>query len=185
MDPKSPEQEPIAADQDVEQAAPQRISEEPVVYIEWIAPAYRQTEKSKGWYAIMGLIILVFVLYGLFFSDSSGWIVSITFLILAAVFYMGELKTAPSLNMKIMANGVKSGNKFYAYQQIKSFWVLNEANARYLHITLKKGTPRHISIVIPDDMNMTELRDILILHIPEEEGREESFSEQLIRNLGL
>jgi hypothetical protein len=185
MDPNSPEQEPISAAQDVEQGVTQRKSDEPIVYIEWIAPAYRQTEKSKGWYALMALIILVFVFYGLFFSDSTGWIVSITFLILAGVFYMGELKSAPSLNMKVMENGVKSGERFYSYSQIKSFWILNEENSRHLHLTLKKGTPRHIAIVVPDDMNMTELRDILLLHIPEEEDREESFSEQLIRNLGL
>jgi hypothetical protein len=183
MDQKSPEQEvPVSAPDGEQQAPPQA---EPTVYMEWIAPAYRQTEKSKGWYALMALIILVFVVYGLFFSDSSGWIVSITFLILAAVFYMGELKSAPSLNMKVMGNGVKTGSKFYSYQQIKSFWILNEENSRHLHLSLKKGTPRHISIVIPDDMDMAELREILIIHIPEDEDREESFSEQLIRNLGL
>lgn len=168
-----------------EEQIPTLNQTEPSVYIEWIAPAYRQTEKSKGWYILMGLIILVFVFYGLFFTDSTGWIVSITFLILAGVFYMGELKEAPSLRMKIMENGVKSGNKFYTYQQIKSFWILNEENSRHLHLTLKSGTPRHISIVVPNDMNMTELREVLLLHLSEEEEREESFSEQLIRNLGL
>lgn len=98
---------------------------------------------------------------------------------------MGELKAAPSLNVKVMANGVKWGNRFYAYPQLKSFWILNEENSRHLHLTLKKGTPRHISIVVPDDMDMTTLREVLLVHMPEEEDREESFSEQLIRNLGL
>lgn len=133
----------------------------------------------------MALMILLFVLYGLFFSDSTGWIVSITFLILAGVFYLGELKPAPQLRNKIMQNGVKWGNRFFRFQEIKSFWILNEENARYLHLTLQKGTMKNINIVLPEDMDMNLLREVLLVHVPEEEGREESFSEQLIRNLGL
>jgi len=155
----------------------------PQIYLEWITPAYRQTEKSKGWYLVMGLIVLTFVLYGMLSGDASGWIVSITFLILAAVYYLGELKAVPALKVEVSQLGVKYGSRFYRYDQLKSFWILNEDNARYIHLLIRKGGS--MNIIVPEETNIAQLREYLLLQIPEEEGREETFSEQLIRNLGL
>lgn len=155
----------------------------PRVYLEWITPAYRQTEKSKGWYIVMGLIVLLFVIYGMFSGDSYGWIVSITFLVLAGVYYLSELKAVPAVKVEISQMGVKYGARFFPYNQLKSFWILNEDNARYLHLILTKGGS--IDIIVPAETNIAQLREYLLLQIPEEEGKEESFSDHLIRNLGL
>jgi hypothetical protein len=158
---------------------------QPKVHMQWITPAYRQTEKSKGWYLIMGLIVLIFVIYGMFSGDSSGWIVSITFLVLAATYYLTEMKPAPAVKVQISQLGVTFGPRFIPYNQMKSFWLLNEQNARHLNLTLLKGASRNLSIIVPEEVNMARLREYLLRQIPEEEGREESFTDQLIRNLGL
>lgn len=158
---------------------------QPKVHMQWITSAYRQTEKSKAWYLLMGLIVLVFVLYGMFAGDSSGWIVSITFLVLAGTYYLSELKPAPAVKIQVSQLGITFGARFIPYNKMRSFWLLNEQNARYLNLTLLKGASRNVSIIVPEEVNMARLREYLLTQIPEEEGREESFTDQLIRNLGL
>lgn len=171
--------------QDTERAQTEQESfTEPKILMEWITTAYRQTEKSKAWYIGMGLIVLIFVIYGLF-SDAYGWIVSVTFLILAGTYYLTELRRVPTVKVTISDHGIRFGARFFPYNQIKSFWILNEEGVRNLHLSTFKGTVKEVSIILAEDVNIAKLRDYLLLQIPEEEGKKENFSDQLIRNLGL
>jgi hypothetical protein len=155
---------------------------DPRIFMEWLTLAYRQTEKSKGWYGFMGLIILLFIAYDLM---TGGWIVSVTFLILAGVYYLSESKRAPVVKVTISDHGIRFGAQYFQYDQLKSFWILNDPEARTLHLTAYKGVNRQISIMIPEDINIVKLREYLLLELSEEQGKKESFSDQLIRNLGL
>ena len=47
-------------------------------FIQWIAPAFRHARRPLSWYLIMGGIILVFILYGLY---TQSYLTSITFII--------------------------------------------------------------------------------------------------------
>jgi len=158
---------------------------DPNVLFEWIVPSYPQSEKSLGWYISMGVFVMVFVIYGLFFSDEYGWIISVTFLILAGVYYLSEMKPAPLVKVSVSDLGIRFGALFYAYDQIRSFWIINTEEVRKLHLNTYKGVSREVDILVPEDIRMSMLRDFLRTHIREEEGRKERFSDQLIRNLGL
>lgn len=157
---------------------------EPIVYMQWVTTAYRQTEKGKAWYAIMGLVVMVFVIYGLL-SDAYGWIVSLTFLLLAGVYYMTELKRAPVVQVSISDHGVRFGSRYFPYGQLKSFWIISDEGIRNLHLSTYKGAQREVSIMLAENINIAKLRDFLLAQIPEEEGKKESFSDHLIRNIGL
>ncbi|MGE3278594.1 MAG: hypothetical protein AB7J40_02210 [Candidatus Altimarinota bacterium] len=154
----------------------------PKTFMEWLTPAYRQTEKSKAWYAVMGLVVLLFVFYDLM---TGGWIVSVTFLLLSGVYYLNEAKPAPTLQVAVSDYGIRFGAQYFSYDQIKSFWILNDPEIRTLYLKTYKGVDRQITIMIPEDVNIAKLREYLQLQITEEQGKKESFSDQLIRNLGL
>ena len=157
-------------------------SSQPQVFMEWLTPAYRQTEKSKAWYVVMGLALLLFVIYDLM---SGGWVVSVTFLILAGVYYLNEAKPVPIVQVKVSDHGVRFGAQYFSYDQLKSFWILNNPEVRTLYVSTYKGVDRQIAIMLPEDLNIAKLREYLQLQITEEQGKKESFSDQLIRNLGL
>jgi len=157
---------------------------EPEVIMEWITTAYRQTEKSKAWYAMMGVLVLIFVIYGLF-SDSYGWIVSITFLLLAGVYYLTEMKPVPTVKVTVSDHGIRFGGRYFTFNEIKSFWIITDEGVRNLHLSFYKGAQREVVIMIAPTANVAKLRDYLLQQIPEEEGKKDRFSDQLIRNLGL
>lgn len=151
------------------------------IFAEWqITPVAYQ--KSKGWYAFMALIVLLFVLYDLW---TGGWIMSVTFLLMAGVYYLYELKPAPRLQVLISDHGISFGGKFYSYAEIKSFWLIQDDGVRSLHVKTLKGIQRELAMDLPFGLSIPKLRDYLLLNIPEEAGKRESFSDQLIRNLGL
>ncbi|MDP2690934.1 MAG: hypothetical protein U1C97_00475 [Candidatus Gracilibacteria bacterium] len=154
-------------------------------FIAWTTLAYRQTEKPLSWYLLMGVVVVLFVLYGFFSTDPYGWVVSITFLIMAGVYYLSELKRAPAVRIIVSERGIRFGGRFFPYNDIKSFWILNLGDEHKLHISLYKGTQREIDMMIAADINLTRLRSLLLLHLAEEEGKKESFSDQIIRNLGM
>ena len=156
----------------------------PRIFMQWATLAYPQREKSKAWYVFMGLIVLAFVIYGLF-ADEYSWIVSVTFLILAGVYYLSDMKTSPAILISISDHGIRFGSRYFPYSQIKSFWIITEDDIRNLHISLYKGVNREISIMIDENINIAKLREYLQLQIPEEEGKKMSFSDHIIRNFGL
>jgi hypothetical protein len=150
--------------------------------MQWVTTAYRKTEKSMAWYVVMSLILLLFIAYDLF---TGGYIVSITFLILAGVYYMSEMKPVPMVEVVINELGIRFGRKFFHYDEIDSFWLLNEENARHLKLKLHQGAERRFDIIISDEINLAKLREYLRMHISEEQGKKEAFSDQVIRNLGF
>jgi hypothetical protein len=174
------QQESSQAEQNPEKI--RNTSGDPVVFVEWLTPAYRQTEKSKAWYAIMGIVLFLFILYDLM---TGGWVVSITFLILAGVYYMSESKRAPVVKVTISDHGIRFGAQYFQYDQLKSFWILSLPEEKILYLTTYKGVNRQIAILMPEEVNIAKLREYLQLQATEEQGKKESFSDQLIRNLGL
>lgn len=155
--------------------------QEAKIFAQWqVTPSAYQ--KSKAWYVFMALIVLLFVFYDLF---TGGWIMSVTFLLMAGVYYFLELKPSSVLRATVSDHGVSFGGKFYSYSEIKSFWLIQDNGLRSLHLKTLKGIQREIAIDVPQDLSMAKLRDYLLLNLPEEPGKKDSFSDQLIRNLGL
>jgi len=153
------------------------------IFMEWVTPAYPMFEKSWGWYFLMMVIVLGFVAYDVW---TGGWIVSVTFLLMAAVYFISQLKPTPTLvKVQITDHGVRFGQRFYEYSQLKSFYLILDEDYKVLYLSVLKGLERRISILITEEVNTAILREYLLLQIREEVGKKESFSDQLIRNLGL
>jgi hypothetical protein len=149
---------------------------------EWQARAYPSYQKSKAWYAFMMFLILMLVLYDLW---TGGWIMSLTFLLLAGVYYFFELKPSPMFFVVVNDEGITFGKKPYLYQDLESFWMLQVEGLRSLVLKLRKGVPREVSIPIPLEMDLPKLRSYLLLHLTEETGKKEAFTDQVIRHFGL
>lgn len=152
----------------------------PKIFLEWQSCAYRSLQKSHAWYLWMGGILLLFIAYDLY---SGGWVVSLTMLLLAGVYYLLESRPVPVLIVQITEDGVQYGRQFFPWDGLRSFWMLRESKT--IHFKTQKGVLKEFSIFVPEELDTRELREYLALQIPEETGRKESFSDELIRNLGL
>ena len=151
--------------------------------IEWKAPSFRFVERPLKWYLIMGAVVLGFVIYGLLTQD---YMISITFLIFAAVYYWLSCQKPKMVPVVISDIGIKFGKHFFSYGSIEQFWMYYDPpHLQSLNLSLRKKVFSIVTIEYPGNLSPAVLRDVLSKHLPEAKGREESMTEGLIRNLGL
>lgn len=151
------------------------------ILISWQANEYLHHERSVLWYLIGFTVILLLVLYGIF---SSAWTMVIAVALMGAVVYLYSHEIPKVQDIVITKLGVHFGNKYYSYHQLSSFWIINEAN--YKAVVLDRATQfgEQIVILLPAQ-NVSEIRDVLLASLPENEGKEEHIWDKLGRILKI
>ena len=103
-------------------------------------------------------------------------------IVLLTAMYVWQHGNVPR-HIKIIVSraGIKVGNKEYPYQNIKSFWIIYKPpHVKTLNIRANSKILPDVSIQL-GDQDPVELRTYLCSQIREEEGREETGVDALIR----
>ncbi len=146
--------------------------------ISWEAPEYIQHEKGLKWFIAAGIVVVAFCIYA---AMTQNWTLLVALVLLSAM-YIWQHGDMPK-NVKIVVSdaGIKIGNKVYPYQNIKSFWLI------YRPPYVKTLNIRSNSKLLPDitiqlgDQDPAVLRTYLCSQIREEEGKEETAVDAIIR----
>jgi hypothetical protein len=150
--------------------------------IQWQAPSFHYKEKTWKWYLVMGFIVLIFVLYGLY---TQSYVTAITFIVFAAVYYYLQKEKPKMVNVGVSESGIQFGKHFFPYGNIKEFWIYYEPDLHSLNISIVKKVFSVVNIDVPLDMPTSILRDYLLRYIPEVKDKQETLTENIIRNFGL
>ena len=78
--------------------------------------------------------------------------------------------------------GVRIGNLFFPYSQIKAFWIIYDHGIRTLNLRALNHWFGDVVIQL-DEIDPVEIRNFLVGQIPEWEGKREPVSETLLRIL--
>lgn len=128
---------------------------------EWRAPEFSYSKKSASWYvsAVVVLVVAI-VLAGL----SGQWILAVVFLLLGLVIFQLTRVKPKVLDYAVTDVGIGIGDKFYTYDRLKLFWILEENQTLNIE-TVEKFAP---NLVIPMPVGRAkELRLALQDLIPE------------------
>ncbi len=150
--------------------------------ISWIAPEYIKHEKTKMWYIIALIIAILSVIYSFFTGNWSMGLVIITFAII--YIYIQEYHPPKNIEIKITDLGIHIGSMFIQYQQIKAFWIIYKEHHKSLNLLVTGKTYPEIKIQL-NQQSPVEVRNYLLTQIPEIEGKDETFSDVLVRLLKL
>lgn len=146
--------------------------------IKWEAPEYVQHEKGWKWFFAAGIVDLGFCVYA---GITQNWTLLVALVLLSAMYVWQHGNVPKHVEIKVSHTGIKVGNKEYPYQNIKSFWLI------YKPPRVKTLNIRSNSRLLPDitiqlgDQNPASLRTYLCSQIREEEGKEETGVDSLIR----
>ncbi|HTX86916.1 MAG TPA: hypothetical protein VMC41_02535 [Candidatus Nanoarchaeia archaeon] len=155
--------------------------------ISWEIPEYQSKEKTKLWYAIYSLVAIALLAYAIFTQDFIFAIIIIFAAVLIVIFDGGR---PGMLNVALSDRGVMVGKEFYAYDQIKDFFIIYEPDQgiknlylefkRFVRPALPENEPAHYSWLfwlinfsrtrfsIPlDDMNPIIIRRNLLKYVKE------------------
>lgn len=135
--------------------------------LSWEAPIVRHHERSKRWYAVGGVTVLLLAVYGIL---TGAWTFSIVILLIGGVGFLLRGERPPEKHVAITASGITYGENFTRYGDLQSFGLLQTPGHLELHFTKKN---RGKGICIQAGMqDPVRLREVVSQFLPEEEKTE-------------
>ena len=150
--------------------------------IEWTAPEYIQHEKGIVWYLFAAVGLVLLCVYAIF---TANWTLLVALVVIAGVYYWMHGFNPKNINVKISRVGIQVNDKRYPYQNIDSFWIIYKPpHIKTLNLKSNSRFLPDITIQL-NDQDPSEVREYLASQIREQEGKEETFVDSLIRTLKL
>ena len=145
-------------------------------------PEFLDYERGPGWYLVAGLIAIIIITIGIL---TRTILLTIAFLLFVATYWLLHHKEANLIETAITRHGVRYGNRFFAFSEIKEFWIIYKPPfVADLKLCFKHKWHPILTIHIFGQDPIT-LRALLSPHIKEAKNREETVVDLLIRALRL
>lgn len=147
--------------------------------IAWESPAFAYYEKSWLWTG--GALVVGLLFLGVFFwlKDYSAMAVVVAG---TAVFIQQARKKPEQVQYVVDGAGFTAGSTTYPWSQLKSFWLLDEAQGGHLYLeTTNRLLP--IRTIHLANVDGAEVRARLTQHLPERTTRGEELADRILRFL--
>jgi len=150
--------------------------------ISWQAPEYYFKKKSGAWYIWFSIIAIAILGFALYTGD---YLMFITLLLLFLVAYSIANRKPDVVQIEISGKGIQIAQKFYNYNDLKKFWfAYYPPEVKLLYLEPKKRLLPAVQINL-DDTDPNDVRELLLKFLSEDPDGQESFTDRLMRKLGL
>ena len=151
------------------------------VLLGWRAPEFEAVERDKKWYAWIVFILLGIIAYAVF---TNSLVMAITFILIGVVGYIYINKSPKVLDFMITRDGVIAGREIYDFDNLKSFWILYEADGlKVISLHTESHLTPYVHIPV-GGQDPVRIREILLEYLPEEK-QEPGMAEMMDRLLRL
>lgn len=159
----------------------EKTAEDRIVF-SWMAPEYLQYKKSRKWYLLAAFAFAVIFLWGFL---SGSWTMVLALAVFGGVYeYIHRFHPPRSLRIVISELGIRVGEKFYPFSHIQAFWIIYHDGLKTLNFRIAKHFFADLVIQL-QNQDPVEIRHYLVTQIPEWEGKNEQFTDTLLRVLKL
>lgn len=150
--------------------------------LSWDTVEYLHQEKTSDWYWIVGIVSLSIAIIAVIMNN----VIFAILIIVSSFTLMLFASRKPSLvEVDIDSTGIRVGKTMYPYRHLDSFWVeTRENNDRILLKSKKVLVPLIIIFIEEDQVHPSDVREMLMKYLPEEE-HSEPFLEKLLVYLGF
>lgn len=129
----------------------------------WTAPARPFRKKNRSFYTTTATLVVLICLILFFVGE---------FLLMGAVFalaflvYVLNFVPPEDIEYKISTQGVTSGNHFYHWQQLDSFWISKKDGFTILHILTRIGFPGVLMLVLGEGISEDDIKMTCARYLP-------------------
>lgn len=150
---------------------------------EWKIPEYIKYDRTFGWYVVIGGVGAVLLVYALW---TANFLFALLIVITAVIIYQTHRRQPRELDFKITEDGLEIGERFYAYKNLKKFWIIYEPpEVKTLYFETQRWLHPELSIFLKN-MNPVTVRKILLKYLEEDlEQEDESSADKLSRLLKI
>lgn len=136
---------------------------------EWDAPEFIFRKKTNDWYWALGIILIIGIVIAVL--DKNFLIGVFIVLAITLIYFLGQ-KQPGIVHFEISDQGVRFDTNFFPYHNIDSFWIEDQAEQWKLVFQVRKSITPILTVPIPEDINPSEVRDVLVHYLPEQEQQE-------------
>ena len=151
--------------------------------LEWEFDEYAKYRRGFWWYVLATAAAVSMVVWALI---DRNILFAIIILIVAVLLFALSRRSPAQIIIRITEDGVEVGRNFYAYTELKNFWLFYrppELKKLYLHF---KTALRPSLVVHLEDQNPVTLRQTLLHYLTEDlEQEEEPATDEISRRLKL
>lgn len=149
-------------------------------HLEWTAPQYHHTHKTKDWYWAVGIISLTIALLAVIFNN----VIFALFIIFGAFALCVHAAKPPKIiNYEITNKGVIIDKILYPFTTLESFDIETESDTSKIIVKSKKFLMPYITLPLHED-DAELARTVLSAYLKEEELKE-PFSQKIMEQLGF
>jgi len=165
-------------------------------YIHWSVPEYRQPDRDRRWYMLagfIGLLCLFFSFFSLnhwhlvFLGAGSNFLFILIIIVAAIIMIFNESQPTIMVEVELGPEGVKIGQTFYDYDELKNFCVLYKPkmSIKNLYFEFKNTMRPRLSLPLRR-LDALTVRNFLVRFLDEDLDRANPpLSEQLTKLLKL
>ncbi len=160
--------------------------------LKWQVPEYHAPERSKSWY-IIALIFIVICLFLSFFTVNSwkveflgynsNFLFALILIMAAIITIFNESRPPMIVDIELGPEGIKTGSKFYDYDEIKHFSVIYKPkqSVKSMYLEFKNSIRPRLAIPLRR-MDALTVRNYLVRYLDEDLERTDApLSEQLTK----
>lgn len=128
------------------------------VLMEWAFPEFEQHDRSRAWYLVAFAVFVVSIVIAAF---SRNYTFIAVLLLFSLVILIRLRRQPPDVRFAIRDEGLEVGQRFYAWKELKEFWILYrppEVKKVYFHF---KSTLRPALDISLMDQNPLKVRQAL------------------------
>lgn len=141
----------------------------PEILASWDVPEIDKYERKKSWYLIASLIFLLLLIYAIF---TANFLFAIIIIFITMILYLQEKHETVITTFDITPDGLIIGDKFFAYKEIKNFYIIYEPpEVKKLYIVFKNFLKPRLGIPLLDQ-NPVKIREILTKYLDEDLEKE-------------
>ncbi|MFA5358349.1 MAG: hypothetical protein WC310_00835 [Patescibacteria group bacterium] len=147
--------------------------------ISWDFPEFIPHERTRGWYVAVIIIAALLLLYAII---TANFLFAIIVIIVAVIMFFKTSNTAMNVIFSIYEDGVRVGDKFYDFKEIKDFYIIYEPpEAKNIYFNFNSLLQPRLQIPLLEQ-DPVKVREILRDYIEEDLDRsDEPFSDGIGR----
>lgn len=165
-------------------------------YLRWQVPEYRAPERDRRWYLLAGLIAFLCIFFSffslshwrlVFLGAGANFLFILIVIIGAIIMIFNDSQPTIMVDVELGPEGVKIGQAFYDYDELKNFCVLYKPkmSVKNLYFEFKNSMRPRLSLPLRR-LDALTVRNFLVRLLDEDlERSDPPLSEQLTKLLRL
>lgn len=148
--------------------------------LQWQTPEFKYVHKSPDWFWAIGVVALAIAIASVIYGNI---LFAIVIIIGSAALMLQGVRKPDIITVTLTKRGIIVEDEMYPYATLESFWIVfNEYEQRLLVKSDRTFMPL---LVLPiRDIDPDQLRDELLMHLPEEEIQE-PLTQKIVEYLGF